>query len=95
MINPINSYNISFASKQNLTRKLVSKASPKITREIVSVKDSSLKGITKSPIRFDLLDFDNREIPYFIAGISSGFLALGTVSSIGQESTVSSVMGAM
>ena len=47
MIKAITPYNVVFGSKQNLARK----ASTKMTRNVVNVKDSSLKGLTKTPIR--------------------------------------------
>ena len=72
MIKSITPYNTSFGIKQNFAQR----GSQKVARKVVELEKSSLKGITKSPIRFSKLDegadciVDNCK---FISGAASLF----------------------
>lgn len=51
MIRPVSSYNPAFTSKTVLAKRAAGKATEKVTRQVVNLEKSNLKGISKTPIR--------------------------------------------
>ena len=78
MIRAITPYNTNFGNRQ----KMAQKSAQQVARKVVNVKDSSLKGITKTPIRAldDISQMGVDGVAVLSSGMTAGICGLGTLS---------------